>query len=52
MSLQAGVSNAVSAASQARKYHRLSPELPEQIISIYRTMFPHNTVRYHTGITE
>ena len=41
---QAGVTDAVSAASQAHKYDRLSPELVEQLISIYRTMFPHNTV--------
>jgi hypothetical protein len=34
----------VSAAAQAYKYHRLSPKLVEQLISIYRTMFPHNTV--------
>jgi hypothetical protein len=41
---QAGVTDAVSAASQVQKYHRLSPELVEQFISIYRTMFPHDTV--------
>ena len=34
----------VSAASQVYKYHRLSPELVERLISIYRTMFPHSTV--------
>jgi hypothetical protein len=44
MPAQAGAIDAVSAAAQAHKYHRLSPELVEQLISIYRTMFPHNTV--------
>ena len=44
MTPKVGVTDAVSAASQAHKYHRLSPELVEQLISIYRTMFPHNTV--------
>ena len=34
----------VSAASQVYNYHRLSPEHVEQLISIYRTMFPHSTV--------
>ena len=31
-------------ASQIYKYHRLPPELVEQLVSIYRTMFPHNAV--------
>jgi hypothetical protein len=34
----------VSVASQIYKYHRLPPELVEQLVSIYRTMFPHNAV--------
>ena len=39
-----GVTDPVSVASQAYKYHRLHPELVEQLVSIYRTMFPQNTV--------
>ena len=39
-----GVTDAVSTASQAYEYHRLQPELVEQLVSIYRTMFPHSTV--------
>src|SRR5207302_1820369 len=39
-----GVTDPVSVASQAYKYHRLHPELVEQLVSIYRTMFPHSTV--------
>jgi len=34
----------VPAAPQVDKYQRFSPELVEQLISVYRTMFPHNTV--------
>ena len=41
---KAGVTDAVSAPSQAYKYDRLSPGLVEQLISVYRTMFPHDTV--------
>jgi hypothetical protein len=39
-----GVTGAVSTASQAYEYHRLQPELVGQLVSIYRTMFPHSTV--------
>jgi hypothetical protein len=39
-----GVTDPVLAASQPYKYHRLHPELVEQLVSIYRTMFPHSTV--------
>jgi hypothetical protein len=39
-----GVTDPVAVASQAYEYHRLHPELVEQLISIYRTMFPHSTV--------
>jgi hypothetical protein len=39
-----GVTGPVLVASQACKYHRLHPELVEQLVSIYRTMFPHSTV--------
>ena len=33
-----------SMASEVYKYHRLHPELVEQLVSIYRTMFPHDGV--------
>jgi hypothetical protein len=39
-----GVTYPVAMASQAYAYHCLHPELVEQLISIYRTMFPHSTV--------
>jgi hypothetical protein len=39
-----GVTDPVAVASQAYEYHRLHPELVEQLVSIYRTMFPHGTV--------
>ena len=39
-----GATAPVSMASQAYEYHRLQPELVEQLVSIYRTMFPHSTV--------
>jgi hypothetical protein len=39
-----GVTVPVSVVSQVYKYHRLPPELVEQLVSIYRTMFPHSTV--------
>jgi len=44
MNPPARATDPVSAASQVYKYHRLSPELVERLISIYRTMFPHSTV--------
>jgi hypothetical protein len=44
MNPPARATDPVSAASQVYNYHRLSPELVEQLISIYRTMFPHSTV--------
>ena len=39
-----GVTDPVAVASRAYEYHRLHPELVEQLISIYRAMFPHSTV--------
>ena len=39
-----GVTDPVSVASEVYKYHRLHPELVEQLVSIYRIMFPHNGV--------
>jgi|SRR6516165_8367798 hypothetical protein len=39
-----GATDAVSTASQAYECHRLQPELVEQLVSIYRTMFPHSAV--------
>ena len=41
---QVGVTEPVAVAAQAYEYHRLYPELVEQLISIYRAMFPHSTV--------
>jgi hypothetical protein len=40
----AEVSCPVSVASEVYKYHRLPPGLVEQLVSIYRTMFPHSTI--------
>ena len=31
-------------ASEVYQYHRLDPELVEQLVSIYRVMFPHDSV--------
>jgi hypothetical protein len=39
-----GVTNPVSVAAQVYKYHRFHPRLVEQLVSIYRTMFPHHGV--------
>jgi hypothetical protein len=39
-----GVTDPASMASEVYKYHRLDPELVEQLVSIYRTMFPHDGV--------
>jgi hypothetical protein len=39
-----GVTDPASMASQVYKYHLLHPELVEQLVSIYRIMFPHNGV--------
>ena len=39
-----GATDAVSTASQAYECHRLQPELVEQLVSIYRNMFPHSAV--------
>ena len=39
-----GVTNRVSVAAQVYKYHRFHPRLVEQLVSIYRTMFPHHGV--------
>ena len=39
-----GFTDPASVASEVYKYHRLHPELVEQLVSIYRTMFPHRTV--------
>src|ERR1700755_2718727 len=33
-----------SAVSEVYQYHRLHPELIEQLISIYRVMFPHDSI--------
>jgi hypothetical protein len=39
-----GFTDPVSVASKVYKYHRFDPELVEQLVSIYRIMFPHNGV--------
>ena len=39
-----GFTDPVSVASKVYKYHRFDPELVEQLVSIYRIMFPHNDV--------
>jgi hypothetical protein len=39
-----GVSYPASVASVVYKYRYLHPELVEQLVSIYRIMFPHNGV--------
>ena len=44
MNPPAGVTDPVSVASQVYKYHRFHPGLVEQLVSIYRTMFPHHSV--------
>jgi hypothetical protein len=40
----AGVTEPVSAASEHCRYQRLPQELVEQLVSIYRSMFPHSAV--------
>src|SRR5262245_42522486 len=40
----AGVTRPVSAASEECKYQCFSQGLVEQLVSIYRTMFPHGAV--------
>jgi len=40
----AGVTEPVSAASEHSKYQCLPQELVEQLVSIYRSMFPHSAV--------
>jgi hypothetical protein len=44
MNPSAGATDPVSAGSEVYKYRRLPPALVEQLVSIYRTMFPHSTV--------
>jgi hypothetical protein len=39
-----GFTDPVSVASKVYKYHRFDPELVEQLVSIYRIMFPHNGI--------
>jgi hypothetical protein len=39
----AGVTDHVSVASEVYKYHCLPRGLADQLVSIYRTMFPHST---------
>ena len=44
MNSPVGVTDPASMASELYKYHRLHPELVEQLVSIYRIMFPHNGI--------
>ena len=44
MNSPAGVTDHVSVTTRVYTYHRLPPGLVVQLISIYRTMFPHSTV--------
>ena len=44
MNSQVGFTDPLSVASEVYKYHRFHPELVEQIVSIYRIMFPHDGV--------
>ena len=39
-----GVTDPSSVASQEYRPHCLSPELADQLVSIYRTMFPHDSI--------
>ena len=39
-----GATDPASVASEVYQYHRLHPELVEQLISIYRVMFPHDSI--------
>ena len=39
-----GVTNPVAVAAEVYKYHRFHPGLVEELVSIYRTMFPHHGV--------
>jgi hypothetical protein len=39
-----GLTDSVSLPSEVYKYHRFHPELVEQLVSIYRIMFPHNGI--------
>src|SRR5260370_26755064 len=39
-----GLTGLVSVASKGYKYPRFDPELVEQLVSIYRIMFPHNGI--------
>jgi hypothetical protein len=41
---QVGFTDPLSVASEVYKYHRFHPELAEQIVSIYRLMFPHDGI--------
>jgi hypothetical protein len=44
MKTAVGVTVPVSVASEAYEYRHCNPELVEQLLSIYRIMFPHNEV--------
>jgi hypothetical protein len=44
MNPSSAVSNAVLTVSEPYAYHRLDPKLAEQLVSICRTMFPHDAI--------
>ena len=44
MEKAAEVTDPISVVSEVYKYHRLPPGLVEQLVSIYRTMFPHSAI--------
>jgi hypothetical protein len=39
-----GATDPASVVSEVYQYHRLRPELVEQLVSIYRVMFPHDRI--------
>jgi hypothetical protein len=44
MNAPIGATVPASVVSEVYQYHRLHPELVEQLVSIYRVMFPHDSI--------
>jgi hypothetical protein len=44
MNAPIGATDPASVASKVYSYHHLHPELVEQLVSIYRVMFPHDSI--------
>ena len=44
MNPRIGATDPASVASEVYQYHRLDPELVEQLVAIYRVMFPHDSI--------